>query len=423
MFKHPLLLGLLGLYIAQGIPFGIAMLALPGIFRDQGSSMTEIGLLALVMLPWGIKFLWANLVDRWRLPLLSRPEESHYLSWVRCCQWLSTAGIAALFFLDPIQNFSWLLLLLVAVTLVHTTQDIAVDALAVLISRANKQANLNVNGVQVGGFSFGMLIGGSGAILIFDSYGWSGMVLYLLLMLWVVYIPFYLFQHSWQKLPDHGPTLTTNKTGLWQALKREAGWKILLVAILFKFGGGMGEALIAPLLIDQQVPLVWLSFITGSAMILTISLGAYIATVIGHNFPLKHLASFSLGIAAICWLILGGYLQVGNSPEVTTCLMITEWLATNVACVAFFGLFMRWCRDEQAGTDFTLLQCHEAVGGVIGMSVGSQLAAVIGFSEVFLISGCAGLLISSLIFWLLSEPRLDVAEDSPLTVAEPVTES
>ncbi|MCH9685972.1 MAG: MFS transporter, partial [Deltaproteobacteria bacterium] len=79
--RPPAKLGLLAtLYFSQGLPFGFFSQALPAVMRQQGISLATIGLSTLLALPWGLKFLWAPLVDRtgdvrggrrraWLLPL------------------------------------------------------------------------------------------------------------------------------------------------------------------------------------------------------------------------------------------------------------------------------------------------------------------------------------------------------------------
>src|SRR5574343_320394 len=62
MSRHPLAL-LSSLYAAQGLPFGFFTLALPVLMREAGWSLTAIGLLQLLALPWLLKFLWAPWVD------------------------------------------------------------------------------------------------------------------------------------------------------------------------------------------------------------------------------------------------------------------------------------------------------------------------------------------------------------------------
>lgn len=51
------------LYLAQGIPVGIAMDALPTFLRHDGGELKALAFLPLVGLPWVVKFLWASFVD------------------------------------------------------------------------------------------------------------------------------------------------------------------------------------------------------------------------------------------------------------------------------------------------------------------------------------------------------------------------
>ena len=53
---------LTALYAAQGLPFGFFSLALPVLLREAGWSLTSIGFLQFLALPWAIKFLWACLL-------------------------------------------------------------------------------------------------------------------------------------------------------------------------------------------------------------------------------------------------------------------------------------------------------------------------------------------------------------------------
>ena len=54
---------------ASGMPLYLLIQLVPAWLRDSGVSLTEIGLFALVGLPYTWKFLWAPLMDRVTLPL------------------------------------------------------------------------------------------------------------------------------------------------------------------------------------------------------------------------------------------------------------------------------------------------------------------------------------------------------------------
>ncbi len=57
--KFPLLFSL---YIAQSIPMSFFSTVVPVIMRQENYSLSSIGLLQLIKLPWTLKFLWAPMV-------------------------------------------------------------------------------------------------------------------------------------------------------------------------------------------------------------------------------------------------------------------------------------------------------------------------------------------------------------------------
>ena len=52
------------LYIAQTIPMSFFSTVIPVMMRQENFSLSTIGLLQLIKLPWILKFLWSPLVDR-----------------------------------------------------------------------------------------------------------------------------------------------------------------------------------------------------------------------------------------------------------------------------------------------------------------------------------------------------------------------
>src|SRR5687767_4885944 len=62
---------MLPLGFSSGLPFLLVFSTLSAWLREAGVSRTEIGLLSWVALAYSFKFLWAPLVDRYDVPLLS----------------------------------------------------------------------------------------------------------------------------------------------------------------------------------------------------------------------------------------------------------------------------------------------------------------------------------------------------------------
>ncbi|MCA9710059.1 MAG: MFS transporter, partial [Myxococcales bacterium] len=102
--RTPAKLGLLAtLYFSQGLPFGFFTQALPALMRQQGVSLAAIGLSTLLALPWGLKFLWAPLVDRH-----AHARAGARRGWLLPLQLLSAAVLVALAHADPARSLTWL---------------------------------------------------------------------------------------------------------------------------------------------------------------------------------------------------------------------------------------------------------------------------------------------------------------------------
>lgn len=88
-----------GIYVSQTVVTAMTTQALPSLLRDAGASLQVAGLTALLWIPWGLRFLWAPVVERWRLPAGRLQRRSRTL--VLGGQWLIAAvllclGLAAL---------------------------------------------------------------------------------------------------------------------------------------------------------------------------------------------------------------------------------------------------------------------------------------------------------------------------------------
>jgi PAT family beta-lactamase induction signal transducer AmpG len=149
------------LYFAQGFPFGLAYDLWPVYFRVHGVSLREIGLMALLFLPYSLKPAWSPFVDRFG----SRQ------AWIAGCEFALAGVTVALLLLDPTRT-DWLLwVVLLSYTAFSATQDISIDAYAVDISTPQEVGP--INGLRATTGRLGILTAG-GALLILADFGWFG---------------------------------------------------------------------------------------------------------------------------------------------------------------------------------------------------------------------------------------------------------
>lgn len=165
--------------------------------QSLGLSRTAIGLFGAVATVYAINWMWAPLVDRFRLPLLGKLGQRR--SWILLTQGLILVSILMLSGSDPQQNLVWVSIWAFCIALFSATQDIAVDAYRISIFRKDESddkmpfaAAVSTTGWWAG---YGFLGGALALYLGSETLGYSWpqvyqfmAVLYVLLMLLVLAI-------------------------------------------------------------------------------------------------------------------------------------------------------------------------------------------------------------------------------------------
>jgi MFS transporter, PAT family, beta-lactamase induction signal transducer AmpG len=234
---------LLSLYLVQGLPYGVQVVALPLYLRERGISRGSVGLLGFLALPWMFKLLWAPLVDRFGSERFGRRK-----SWIIPLQvafaGAAMAGAAACErgALRP------MLVTVLLMNLIAATQDIAVDGLAVdVLGRRELGAG---NTAQVVGYKIGMLIGGGLLVSLNDTIGWPGIftgIAVLCLLAPLVLLP---FRESPRVAAERPQVLRE----LWRAMRVPGtGW-LLVFCGTYKVGETMVDAMFKLFLQDRGYP-------------------------------------------------------------------------------------------------------------------------------------------------------------------------
>src|SRR5688572_21766621 len=121
--------------LASGLPLGLVWIAIPDWMRSIGVDIRVVGLITLAQAPWTFKFLWSPLMDRYVPPFLGRRRGWAFLAQIGLfVTTLALAGVGG----HP--ETPWVVgALALAVAFASATQDIAVDAYAVDVLRADEQ--------------------------------------------------------------------------------------------------------------------------------------------------------------------------------------------------------------------------------------------------------------------------------------------
>lgn len=398
MHRHPLAL-LSSLYAAQGLPFGFFTLALPVLMREAGWSLTAIGLLQLLALPWLLKFLWAPWVD----------HHGARRTWLLGLQGCSVVAALTLALLDLGSASRGLLLAVLVFNLLAATQDIVTDGLAVRVLAARERGLANA--IQVGAYRLGMILGGGGLLWLWartnGSTVFAVMAGLLALSTWPVW--------QMRELPPGAaldamaprprPSAGQLALGWWHRALAPGMLTFAALVFCFRFGDQMVSSLITPFVSDQGASKETIALMKGAvgsgASLLGALLGGALMVRVNRRTAML---STGLGQAMTFALYIAAALGFGGMPLLWWA-TVAEGVVGTMATVALFALMMDASDPDHAGTDFTLMASVVvgvgSLGGIAGGVVGDAWGYVwaFGIGTVLSALGCV-----AMVTWLDRRP-------------------
>ncbi len=389
------LLILFPLYLAQGLPYGFQVTALPLLLRARGVSLAAIGFVGLLALPWMAKALWAPLVDRF-----GSRRIGHYKSWILPLQAAMSALALAL---SPVAAHSIPALLagLFALNLLAATQDIAVDGLAVRTLREDELGPANA--IQVVGYKAGMLIGGGLLLLLSDRYGWHGVFAGMSLVMALVCVMSWLMideQHGLAR--DLGPRQRMGDIAraLWQAARQQGG-PFLVVIATYKIGETMVDAMFKPFLHDAGFSAadigLWLGTYGMVASLLGSAAGGAFARRAGIERTVVLSAALRVApLLGVWWLTLAA-----PSAQAVITINVLEHFFGGMLTTAMFALMMKRTERSIGATHYTLLASIEVAGKSPGNWASGFIAERSGYGALFLLGSALSAIYVGLAAWLL----------------------
>lgn len=374
-------LGLLGaLYLTQGLPYGFFTQALPVLLRKQGLSLGAVGLASLLALPWALKFLWAPLVDRHHWPALG-PRRS----WILPLQGLTVLLLFALAFYVPSEALLPLFAAVLLANLLAATQDIATDGLAVDLLLPEERGP--ANGVQVGGYRVGMIIGGGALLLFFERAGWAATFVAMAALVLVASVPVLLHR---ERSAAVAPAAAAPSPHF---LRRPDVLPVLGLALTFKAGEALATGMLRPFLADRGLSLGDIGLLLGTTGFVGGLVGALVG---GALVPVLGRRRAILGFGVLQALAILGYVvaAAGELPLLALhAICGAEHFASGMATAALFTVMMDRCREGSAASDYTVQASAVVIATGSAAALSGFSAQALGYELHFVIA--AGLALAA----------------------------
>jgi len=162
--RRMVVLFLLG--FSSGLPLMLTGQTLQGWLTAEHVSLEQIGAVSLVGLAYTLKFAWAPLLDRFRLPFLGRRR-----GWVLGFQIALGGAIATMSLRDPRHDLAAIVYVAIGIAVLSASQDVVVDAyMTDVLAPDERAAGASVNII---GYRVATVASSSLAFVMADHVSWS----------------------------------------------------------------------------------------------------------------------------------------------------------------------------------------------------------------------------------------------------------
>jgi len=379
---------------ACGLPLLLTITVLQAWMKEEGVDLAVIGMMALVGVPYTVKFLWAPFFDRYVPRFLGRRR-----GWLVVVQIVLTAAIAALGLTSPRLNPWMMASMAFLVTFFSASQDIVVDAYR-REDLADEELGLG-SSLYVNGYRTGMLLASGGGLILSDHIPFS--MVYLVMALCM--------------LPGIVTTLLTPEPAMTGAPRtfreavagplidyftREHAVLILAFILLYKIGDTMAGALTTPFYLEMGFSKTEIGAV--------VKLFGFWATVAGAL--LGGVLMLRLGINRALWVF--GVLQavstagfavlarIGYSLPALSGVIAFENLTAGMGTAAYVAFMASITNKKFTATQYALLSSLMGVPRVIASAPTGFLVKHLGWESFFI--ACVVIAIPGLLLLLKFAP-------------------
>jgi PAT family beta-lactamase induction signal transducer AmpG len=389
------------LYFIQGAPAAILWEVLPVYFRLHGVSLRAIGGLRLLELPYSLKVFWSPLVHRY----------GDRRIWIVACMIGIAAILSTLPFIDVAAVGLIVLVLILSLTTLSATQDVAIDSYSVgLVEREEEGA---ANGVRASAYRIALVFVGGGTVLLAGILAWNllfvlAAIVFAMLAFSVLAIPRLNLPHESR---EHWLEGFVGWAGTWRVIP------LVLFVLTYKLGEFAIGPMVKPFWVDYgksiwpvQEDLMFQIglFPTTFGIVLSV-VGALLGGAFISRYGIFHGVWFlgalqaisNLGYWLVEWLDLGRFGLYGAS--------MVESLSGGLGTAAFLAFLMNVCQKEHATVQYAFLSSVFSLTGRLIGALSGLGAEKYGygnyFAITFLLSLPAYLLLPWVKHWIQEKPE------------------
>ncbi len=393
---------------ACGLPLLLTISVLQAWMKDEGVDLAVIGMMALVGLPYTVKFIWAPFLDRFTLPFMGRRK-----GWLLVAQVALICSIIGLGMTSPGKSPWMVAFAAFLVTFFSASQDIVVDAYRREDLR-DEELGLG-SSLYVNGYRVGMLLASGGGLIMADHMSYSMVYLIMAACLLPAVVTTFLTPE-----PDTPMGKPTNMKEavidpLVEYFSRKGALWILAFILLYKMGDTMASAMTIPFYLDIGFSKTEIGAV--------VKLFGFWATIIGSLTG--GVLMLKLGINRSLWVF--GVLQavstagfallsrIGHNIPALSGVIAFENLSSGMGTAAYVAFMASITNKKFTATQYALLSSLMGVPRVMASAPTGLLAENMGWFGFFIM--CALIAIPGMLLLFRFAPWNEKKDSRPVPQA------
>ena len=345
--------------------------------KEEGVDLTVIGMMALVGLPYTLKFVWAPFLDRFTLPFLGRRR-----GWLLVAQVALIFSIVGLGSTDPANNPWMVAFAAFLVTFFSASQDIVVDAYR-REDFPDEELGL-ASSLYINGYRVGMLLASGGGLIIADQMPFS--MVYLIMA--ACMLPGVL-----TTLMAHEPEIAVKTPAnikeaildpLVEYFSRQGALWILAFILFYKIGDTMASAMTTPFYLDIGFSKTEIGAVVKLFGFWATIAGGLIGGVVMLNLNInRSLWVFGIlqALSTACFAVLA---RIGYSVPALSAVIAFENLSGGMGTAAYAAFMASITNKRFTATQYALLTSLMGVPRVLASAPTGFLAKSVGWESFFI---------------------------------------
>jgi PAT family beta-lactamase induction signal transducer AmpG len=374
--------------VSSGFPFALLAATLTNRLSEAGIQKRSISTFALALLVYSFKWIWAPLVDRMRIPVLSR-RFGQRRTWLLVTGLSVMAAVVALGLADPV-NIRTVAYAAVLLGFCGATFDIVIDAYRIELLEPEQ---LGVgSGMSQYGWRVGATVAATLALVVAARSNWTvGYIACAPLALSAVFTSMIMGEprRHHNVAPPRGAMQLIDAfvSPLKDFFRRQGALIVLVFVLVHKIGDTMANLMIRDLLVGLGFTKDEIAFGDVGVGFFALLAGIFVGGVLYAWLGMKKSVMISLILMAISNISFAALAAAGHSMPMLAFTIGFENFSSGIGGVVVVAYLSALCSLAFTATQFALLSAAAAIAGrfLTGTTAGALIEKM-GYVDFYLLT-------------------------------------